>query len=533
MSYSGAGVTIPLGQGGLHTDDAQQTIPVTSVIEAKNIYYGDGLIERMGGSKRWNPSFPMPAGVLSAFDWWPTDFQQRLIAICSDGKVYRQDTGYSAAFEVTPETGSPATLVTGPQMHMATGGQETPSRPKKLFMFSGSDVPQVLTADGSTRRSISGPAVEWTGYNAPSFGIQHRGRMFVFGQQSQPHLCYASKRDDHEDFTNDPSDVDLAYSFNVFPGEGERLVTGYVFKGRLFIAKYPRGVYYLVDEDADPDKWYFAKLNANFGVASAHSAIEVKDDMLIAASTGSINTASATFQLGDIKAGDLLSSLRNEEYMRQNTNQGSFNYRWSVYHEDNKIAYFTYRSPTGTQNDRLLSIDVSHSSPMVQWSTKDQPNCLFLQKDIYGVQRPAYGANDGYVYLLEQPDRSVAGVGYESRFQTPHMNLGDPSEKLFDFLELTFEPTGNWNVSARIIIDGVPSETVTFPMYYGAVLDRFILDKDKLAGRIPRSIRKPIHGKGRSISIEVFSSGVNQNFRISALTVYYRKAGQAQRDPSK
>lgn len=534
MSYSGASVTIPCGMGGLITDEAQNKIPVTNIIEAKNISFVNGVIEKQPGSKKWNPSFPLPAGVVSAIDWWPTDYQQRLIALCSNGRVYKQNNGYSAAVEVTAQTGSPTTLVPDAQAHILVAGQELPTRDKKIIIFSGNDSPQVIVGDGLTRRNITKPAVEWTGTNHPTFGIVHRGRVFVMGQRSQGSLCYASKRDDHEAFTNEPSDTDLAYSFNVFPGEGERLIGGYVYKGRLFVAKYPKGVYYLVDQDSDPDNWYFAKLNENFGIASAHSMIEAKDDVLMASSSGSINVASAAFQLGDIKASDLLSNLRNERYMRENTNQGSYPYRWSVYHEDTKIAYFTYRSPTGVQNDRMLVIDLSHEAPKVMWSTKDQANCLFLQKDIYGVRRPVYGANDGHIYRMEQPDRDVGGsTAYEAKFQTPHMNLGDPSEKLFEFLELEFEPSGNWNVTAKIIIDGVPTETITFPVYYGAVLDRFILDKDRLEGRVPRSIRKPIHGKGRNISIEISNSGLRENFSISAMTVYYRKAGQAQRDPSK
>ena len=55
-------VVIPLGQGGLRTDDSQDFIPITNVISARNVDFSKGLIQKEPGSMRWNQS-ALPAAV--------------------------------------------------------------------------------------------------------------------------------------------------------------------------------------------------------------------------------------------------------------------------------------------------------------------------------------------------------------------------------------------------------------------------------------------------------------------------------------
>jgi hypothetical protein len=447
--------------------------------------------------------------------------------------IYLQTSGFDLPqlVDVDPLdfTSQKVLASSGSQVKFVTGGRESATKNRKLFCFTGSNPVQVIDGDSGVRRNISKPDGDWSGTNQPTFGVMFRGRLFALGNIGNPHVVYVSRATDHEDFST--SDVTPK---SVFPGESERLITAWVYKGRFFVGKYPQGIYYLVDSDSNANNWYFTKLGTNFGVASPNSAVEVLDDMLIANVTGSITSSNAAFQLGDIKSADLLNILRSERYMRENTNQDSFRDRWGIYYEDKKQVYFTYRSPTGTTNDRLLVIDMSKQKPYVSWSFKDQPNCLALLKDLYGVYRPAYGANDGYVYLMDSADRVVGvSTGYKAVAQTPYTDLGSTIEKSFDFLELTFEPTGKWNVEAKVFIDGKYSQTVNFNVYYGDLLDRFILDKSKLAARVPRSVRVPISGKGRSISVELSNSSAFQNFRIQSLTVYFRGASQAQKDPNK
>src|SRR5690242_18450402 len=123
MGYAGSKVTVPVGLGGLYTDDSQGMIPQGKLISALNINIQNGLVEKDFGSTKMH-STPFPAGILCVFDWWPNDWTQRLIVLCKDGKIYKMkdDLSYS---EVTASGGAPATLTVGVQAHMVAGGAES------------------------------------------------------------------------------------------------------------------------------------------------------------------------------------------------------------------------------------------------------------------------------------------------------------------------------------------------------------------------------------------------------------------------
>lgn len=643
MGYSGTKVELPVGQGGLHTDDPQAVIPSTGLILAKNLALYKGLAERSGGSQRWNHSAALPSGVVQFFDYFPLDVVQRVIVVCKNGKVYRFTDAFNYT-EVTPTGSAPTNLNVSNGCFIVEGGQESAGNSKKLFIFTGNDPIQVISADGTTRSNLASPASEWTASNYPRFGLIHRNRLFTFGAKSQPHRVYASTQTNHEDFTT----LANILTFNVYPGEFEKLHCAWIYKGKHFVTKFPRGLYQLVDDSDDATVWYYTKLNDDFGSASPLSAVVVQDDTLVANSTGSVTSLSASFKLGNIDTSDMLSILRNSTYMRQNTSQSFIDERSGIFYEDKKQVYFTYRSPTGTKPDRLLEIDFSHQKAKITWGDKDQPNVLGLIKDIRSVKRPFYGADDGYIYELDREDRvgfvisqpaapvSALGSGsgnlsagaytykvtiahdagetvasaasnsttvvtpavngkieltsipvdtsgkgiyrklyrttaggstyyylgkiannvettytdnvadaslvtsqtapsvdtsdnYYSVFQFPHMDFGDKNNKIFDFLDITFEPTGKWEIYCDVFIDSEFIETIPFKLHQGAVLDEFRLDDDVLQGRLPRSVRKSIHGFGRAISLKFYAWEAYQNFRIQNVGVYFRKANERQK----
>jgi hypothetical protein len=643
MAYSGQKQELVLGEMGLHTDDSQGQIPASALLLATNVNFYKGLIEREGGSQRWNGTAKLPAGVVCFFDYFPNDTVQRIIAVCKNGKVYRFTDAFNFT-EVTASGSAPTTLNITNGAYIVSGGQENASNPKKLFIFTGNDPVQVISGDGTTRANLTNPSADWSSANYPRFGLIHQGRIFVFGIRSQPHRAYGSTQENHEDFTT----LANVLTFNVYPGEFEKLNAAWVYKGKQFVAKAPRGLYELVDTDSDSTNWYYTKLNDDFGAASPNAAIIAADDVFVADTTGSITSMQAAFKLGNLDTSDLLSILRNKTYMRQNTSQAFLDERFGMFYEDKKQLYFTFRAPTGVKPDRILVIDFSHQKPKVSWSDKDQPNTLGLIKDVRLIKRPFYGADDGYIYQMDREDRvgyaiptpaaptaslgsgsgnlsngtysykvtiyngagetaaSVAsnvvtvinhtvngkielssipvdttGKGFHRKlyrttaggstyyfladlldnvttiytdniadssltttrvasstdtstyfnsiFQTPYLDFGERNTKLFDFLEVTFESTGEWNVSCDIFVDGKFVQTKMFMLNLGAVLDQFVLDRDKLMDRIPRSIRKPIYGYGRSISFKFYASHDFQNFRIQKLGVHYRLSNQNQK----
>lgn len=548
--FHGNVVTIPLGQRGLRSDDPQTILSIQDLILANDVLCRNGMIEKAPGSAAYNV-YPLGdgagnvKGISAFFDWWPTDSAQRIICLCTDGKTRKIVDPYTTG-EITGT--SPAALTKTSQAHFMSCGIESLNRNRKLFLFNGRDSVQVFNGDSTTRAAISKPALDWTGVNQPSFGILHKGRVIAFGNANNPHGLYISSASDHEDFQS----LTDAAQYPVYPGEGERLFTAFEYKGRIFLGKYPRGIYYIDDSNPNVFEWQVIKVTDSYGVASVHAAASVLDDLMAANATGSVTSLSATQAFGDVKSGDVLTNLRAESFMRTYMSPSGTLDRWALYDADKKLIYFTYRSAGGFQNDRLLVLDVSGEVPRVTWFSKDQPNCLGLVKDPFLVQRPAYGASDGFLYLMDRPDRAVVNsglqtpgatglstatssfTGYLSEFQTPHMDFAEgdtaraESMKIFKDLELVYVPTGRWNIFVDVFIDGLFMETITFRVSSGAVLGDFRLGRDRLGANVPRSIKKPLHGMGRRISFRVYNSGERHNFKACALRVYFKYSGQKQ-----
>jgi len=528
MSYMGTAVNIPIGDMGIFTDDAQTITPPQGLILAENVQIRNGFLEKMPGSRKWNKTILPSLSIVAMFDWWPTETAQRLIAVTSDGKVWRFTDEYNFT-EVLGVSGAPVTLTVTDQVVMVAGGQELAGRDRKLFILTGNNPIQVISGDGTTRRNILSPSTDWSGSMHPNFGIVYLNRLWVFGNKNQPHLMYGSNVLDHEDFTTIGS---IAF-VTVFPGDNERLACASNFKGRMVLFKYPFGIYFLnTDNPATP---YAVKLGNGFGVASPKAATQVVDDLWVANSQGTISRLEATLNLGGLQQADVMKDMKCYRFINEFTSANNIKLGNAIWYENKKMAMFTYSAPSSTDIDRIFIIDFAAGRPRAVFCTKDALNCLVLRRDVTNVQRPFYGGRDGYIYQMDMPDRNVGGNAYSMKFQVPYLDFGFVDRSLaernknFDFMEVTFEPEGNWNLSADIYLDNRFSETVTFNMAQEDVLDKnFKLDKSRASGPGPRSRRVPIHGMGRRISARFYYNGLG-NAKVSGVTYYFRAAGQAQK----
>lgn len=546
MAYKGACFKIPLGLLGLSTDDSQDRMPVSNLLEARNLDFYNGQCASEGGSRRWNVT-PLSSGVVAMHDFWPQDSVQRITVLGRDA-VVRKFIDSKQNATIGPSSSSDVqtlSIASSTQPMFVQGGAED-GGPRKLFLFTGASVVQVMSGDFTARVNIALPALDWSGSNQPTAGLIHANSLFAWGNPNFPHLLYKSNALNHEDFQTNGA----FQTFPCFPGEGERILGAHNYKGRMFIFKYPRGVYYLDDSDPSSANWVVRKFSEVFGAASAFGAIEALDDFFVANSQGSVTSLAATQKFGSLTEGNLLRSLRNEGYMRRIVAKFAYPRRYALWYEEKKTAYFAYQSSGGVKNDLLLKIDFndSQSAPKISWTDKDQPNCLALVKDSINILRPYYGADDGYIYRLDSDTFDVGGSAYVSSFKTINQDFGSQGvtpmnpenpelaemEKIYDFLEVTYEAAGNWNLTIEVYIDNVKTETLSVNMSKAGslgTLGRLFLGptgKGKVLGRSPQSRRVPLHGRGRRIAFKCYNSGLRQTFKISELAVYYRPAGQDQ-----
>ena len=242
---------------------------------------------------------------------------------------------------------------------------------------------------------------------------------------------------------------------------------------------------------------------------------------------------------------DVLRNSRAAKYVRDYMQASGILVRQAVYYEYKKLCFFTYQSSAGLLGDRMLVIDFNQENPRILWYDKDQANCLGLSRGYTDqLLRPFYGSEDGFIYLMDQEDRNVAGDGYEFEFMTPHMDFHQMSSlqtgyqtsdmgqknKHYDMLTIEFEQTGNWTLNLDIYIDGRFSETLQCGMATKQGLGAgFTLGVDRFYSGGPDKINLPLHGMGKTIAIHGYDdANPNQSIRLTSMTVWFRPAGQEQ-----
>jgi len=522
MAYDGMAIKIPFGAMGLLTDMAPGDIPPSALIRAENITLENGVIEKARGGLRYNLS-ALPAGIVALVDYWPEPLVQRTIAVTSAGSVYRDigDREFSGGTAIATGLG---TLT--PNTQFIVAGAETSGAEKKLFLLTeGLNQLKVLTADESTFANVSTPATDWVTPHFPKVAVVHRNRLWVFMQ----HTAYASSSGDHEIFTTN------ALIQPIYIGEGGEIVGAYVFKGRLFAFKDGGFVYYLNDQDTDDANWYWLKLAGNFGLASPHGVFDALNDLIAINTTGTATSYSATQAFGDIESADIFRNNKIERFIHANLNKGGLSSAHTLYYPEKKQAYITYRQSSNAVNNTMICMDVGQDTPRITLNPKGTPNCLALYKDIYGVERPMYGDNSGYVILMDREDRLEATAAFTATFQTPALDFrfADPGlgsvEKHFDYLAVEFIPSGNWNLSCDYYIDGKFIETLSFPMYVDPdYLTEFELDEDYLPAEHTNHVSRRLKGTGRNISFKFYQAGSNQSFQVAGITVGFRAGSNRQ-----
>lgn len=530
--YSGLIVELPVGVNGLRTDDPDSVLQAGHLVTARNLNLQNGAIEKATGSIRWNQT-PMSTGIKAAIDWWPDDAIQRLIVVCGDGKVYRFIDRLSRS-EVIPLNGAPSSLNTSQYANIAVGGAEETGNNRKLFIMTGYNPIQVISGDATSRQTIANPVGDFSGTNQPLDGVVFRGRLFVFLRNG--HSVFASSALNHEDFAT------LSLPYTIFPGESEKVSCLFTYRSKLFAMKYPRGLYAMNDSDPDAANWYFERITASFGAPSSRSQVPVFDDTFIANEYGGVTSLVATNATGDVKASDLFAQLRVQRFVRSTLLPEGRGIRAGVYYPDKKTAMFIYRGRSSVLNNYILNIDFQdQTTPKIVWFDKDQANCIFLRKDIIGVERPLYGSEDGYVYTMDQPDYWVGSSdgliknGYTHEWQTPHFDLaqGNPttgdSNKSWEFFQLMYVPTGKWNVNVDVYIDGNFHKTMPVEVGSRSDLDFMHLDQDVTASEVEVTTMVPIQGLGKRISFRVYDSTAGRNYKITKIRVYYKISGSQDR----
>lgn len=509
-------LTIPLGAEGLTGQRNIADVRPTQLIQAFNVGYDRGPVQKIGGAAKYNSTaITGTPKILSGHDWHPVEGTQRMVVMTDDGKVLR-DTG-DGSFGVTLKTGLSQSKKTGV---FIDGGQETIGNNKKLFLFTGENVVQVVSGDGVTMADITLPPADWTGAGQPVTGVVHEGRLW--GALS--HRLYASDPDDHEDFSGSG-----ALQFPLFPGVGDEIKALTSFKGALVVWKRPRGIYLLDTSSPTTGNWRSFPISEVIGIAGPRAFAAIDDDVAFIGTGGEIHLISAVDLFGNLGTRSLSSQLELDDVVTTEFSAPSAGFPMGVYYSAKRILMFALPGPGATQNTRIWTLDFNGRTAIRSAIIdRDIPVSLWLRRDINGVERPVNGDDVGFIRDLDQDSKSKDGAGYQSTFQTPHMDFSQIEpilgtiRKNGQFLELVAEPQGDWDVNVDVLWDGDLEETLTFNMgTSGGAIGSFILGTDKLGGQEVLNRRRRMSGSGRRLSLIFRNSGDGQDFSLSRAYVHF------------
>lgn len=471
--YSGLKLPLVLGEDGLY--DIRRS-PENGLIEALGITLENNQLEKEGGALK-KTSASLPGAVLALLDWWPTSTTQRTIAVTHTGGVFLDD-GNSWTFPTTLLPVGTFSFPSAPP-YLAVGGAETPSAPRKLFLFSGVGPIYVGSGDFVSLSQIptTKTPAEWAGGTWPTCGVVHAGRMWAFLR----HTAYYSTLADHTDFTGTGSG-----SMPIDPGFGDGIVACAVFRRMLVLFKYPRGVYVITASDPNTANWTYQVQSWAVGATGPWAVCSVTNDLLFMNQEGNVHLLSATAVDRDPSASDI-STPKLGTWIRDHLDAASLAFCHAIWYPAKAQVHIAARGPGyvyGTQAGfdpgsfdpgsfstttqavpavpiYRLMVDFHNQSlgPRYTYSTRDVVTALMIKR-AGGVDKPHAGTDAGLVYELDRPERTKDGAGYPATAQTQHSDLGDlmpmwrGRKKIFDFLELWLEGTGNYTLSVDCWVDG-------------------------------------------------------------------------------
>jgi hypothetical protein len=554
MPFQGQVFPIAAGTSGYNANANLITLLPEELIQALNITYEFGTIQREGGSAIYNvtplgnpipPVDPLAGDPLAGFgfggeeytpftivgghDWFPyLDTTQRSIIVCGNRAIRKDTQGqgtYPTALTILQNQPSNTPV-------FVEGGREEAANPRKLFIYTGTNNIQVLASDGTTTTNLANPPSDFTSGAYPLGGTIHLGSHIAFGGIN-PHWIYMSDPTNHENFT--ASDPNVFY-LPVYPGVGQYIAALVSFQGMLIVFKYPRGIFYINMLTAGITNWFTVQVSLEVGIAGPNAWAYRDDDVVFMDCTGSIHSLLAIINFGFYG----IKSLSDQKWIRNfivnNVNQVMIPSVQTVYYLFKREVHFLLTKFGNTLGGIRLVMDVNNPQMnRFRYSDKDNLTCMWLTRNEALISVPWGADPDGTIWEMDQPNKSVNGYGYNSVFQTAFVDFSTilpvlgSKRKNFKFLELVGDTEGNWSILADVYIDANYVYTTLFTMGVLATgLGSIVLGQSALSGGgAPTSCRRRLIGSGKRISATFSLFGSNEDFSLSSLIYSFTVAGES------
>lgn len=363
------------------------------------------------------------------------------------------------------------------------------------------------------------------GGSPPDFSVMrvHQSRLWTNDKVNIDRYNYSSIGDFEE-----WDGAGTSAALDVFPGDGDSDGLQSLFppfRETLFSGKGQK--LYRVNGD-DEDNYSPSIVTTGLGSLAHKAAVAVDLDDLIFVSSKGIHSLAATNDFGDFNAKFLSAKIQNRFNDLVSARLG---FTQACYIPDMNSVFFTVTENGSSLNNAILLFNTL-AQEWVRW-----PDI-----DCQSISTRRVGSSD--VFMIGTSDsRLVQSSGstgldfgttiYRFRIKTGTIYpQGRPDAvSMFKKLSLFYKPKGTFTITAKIKIDNQPIQALAFSQTSGGDVlgTTFVLGASILgSSNVLAPYEKQIEGIGRGFTLELESSGQDDQIEIYGFTSEYESADKAQ-----
>jgi hypothetical protein len=513
MSYSGTTYHGRFNQLGFNHNPNIDKIPQDAMVHpSRNInLHEDGAGSR-GGTSHVHPAAYGGSQVMGMFDFRLNNGNQFLVAVTTDGKIWKDTT-------TTIKTG----LTTGQFASFVVMNNE-------LYVCNGADIPQVWDGAGASTSNLANVPTDWTGSNYPQVMVLHgRGnseRLWAFGCSSNPNTVYASEVNDGSTEA-DFSDANVTTIY-IETQDGTGIVGGVEFGDRLIL--YGRLKSYIIDDtDTNDANWGYESSQWDSGLASWRLLVRTPSDIVAFQEDGNIYSVTAVQEYGDYKLASLSRPAHIDRWIRQYIDLSRVGQFHAIYNPILRAIdfYMVYSGDTTVSMALRYFID---RGPMKGWAPQDNQSyasgydasasCLYLSAT--GTYKVYTGDYSGNVWELETANKNDNSNGYYAGVKTASQTYSndrmplDNKVKKYRDGRIISEANATTDLSVKITIDGTDQDTRTVALAgTGDVFGTGLFGTATFTGDELIDTSYELGYRGTRIQKEFFNTSANEPFFLS------------------
>lgn len=514
---------ISCDRGGFNYNPNIDTIPAYAMVNgSKNLNLNKGGRKPRGGTSKVTGVSRGSSRGMGIIQYSLKNGTSYIVSASAAGNIYKNDT---------------ATIHTGWTINKHVSFEVID---ELLFACNGADRPRYWDGAAASMTQMTTLHADWTGVNFPSKFIVHgRGvseRLWACGCPTTPYTVYVSANGNGNDFSTGGG----GKAIDISTGDEYGIVDLAVFGDRIFAIGKHR-VYLIDDTDAAVANWGYGEAIWRGG-GNKGLVINSPSDLISFQETGDIYSVVAAFQTGDYQYASLSNPLTVpiaerpyiQLWIQELVDMLKIDNFHCVDDPINRCIYF-FVTPTGYLTNKTALVYYYDRPPAEAWMIHENlsyasgydasASCLVeVAVGNYQVYTIDYS---GMIWKLQTTNLNDDSNSYYKGWIMPYTGCTlSHLEKEFAYTKTITQPEGDHNLIVNTWVDNTQLAQGTISLGgVGAGLDSFVLDTDTLGGDALINHSKANDVIGKRIKHEFFNSSINEDFFISAYSIFFEPLG--------